>query len=176
MTRPAMLAALLCALLAMPAAQAQLKAPNPKGGKQAATAPAPAASAPAQAAEPVEETVPPEIAEKVEAALLAAQGWLLLLDRRDWGTAWETAAAMFRGAVPLGNWMDGVPKVRADLGAVVEREPATADYKTELPGRPAGDYVTTIFVTRFEKREVEEVVTTVREPDGRWRVTGYSTR
>ena len=175
-TPPAVLATLLCAMLAWPAAQAQLKAPKDKGGKPAAPAAKPAASAPAQAQEPAEETVPPEIAEKVDAALLAAQGWLLLLDRRDWGTAWETAASMFRSAVPLGNWMDGVPKVRSDLGALVEREPAAADYKTELPGRPPGDYVTLAFASRFEKREVEELVTTVREPDGKWRVTGYSTR
>jgi hypothetical protein len=175
-TRPAALAILLCALLAVPAAQAQLKAPKAKAGKGAVQPAKPAASAPAAANEPAEEAVPPEVAEKVDAALLAAQGWLLLLDRRDWGTAWETAAAMFRGAVPLGNWMDGVPKVRSDLGALVEREPAAADYKTELPGRPAGDYVTAVFASRFDKREVEELVTTVREPDGKWRVTGYSVR
>ena len=111
-----------------------------------------------------------------QAGTLAAQGWLLLLDRRDWGTAWETAAGMFRGSVPLGTWMDGIPKVRADLGALVERTPAAAEYKTQLPGRPTGDYVTTVFVSKFEQREVEELVTTVREPDGKWRVTGYSTR
>src|SRR4051812_40277915 len=113
MTRPARAAALLCALLAASAAHAQLKAPKEKATRQAAPAEKPPAAAPA---EPAAEAVPPEIAHKVDAALLAAQGWLLLLDRRDWGTAWETAAAMFRGAVPLGTWMDGVPKLRADLG------------------------------------------------------------
>lgn len=112
----------------------------------------------------------------MEAAGLAAQGWLTLLDRRDWGTAWETAAGMFRGAVPLATWMDGVPKVRADLGPFSDRDPVAADYKTQLPGKPAGDYVTLIFASKFEQREVEEVVTTVLEPDGKWRVTGYSTR
>jgi len=172
MTRPATLAALLCALVLAPAAHAQLKAPKEKAARQA-PAEKPPAAAPA---EPATETVPPEIAQKVDAALLAAQGWLLLLDRRDWGTGWETAAAMFRGAVPLGTWMDGIPKLRSDLGPLVSREPAAADYKTELPGRPAGDYVTLSFRSRFEKREVEELVTTVLEPDGKWRVTGYSTR
>lgn len=179
--RAAALALTLGALLLAPTAHAQLKAPKGSTGKQSATPgkkaaePAkPAASAAQQ--EPEAEAVPPEIAAKVEAAALAAQGWLLLLDRRDWGTAWESAAGMFRGAVPLANWMDGIPKVRADLGALVEREPAAADYKTELPGRPVGDYVTMLFASKFEQREVEEVVTTVREPDGKWRVTGYTTR
>lgn len=175
MTRPAL--AVLCALALSATAHAQMKAP-----KEARTAKAPKAAAAASAAAPQASTeqqiepVPPEIAAKVEAAGLAAQGWLTLLDRRDWGTAWETAAGMFRGAVPLATWMDGVPKVRADLGAFSDRDPVAADYKTELPGKPAGDYVTLIFASKFEQREVEEVVTTVLEPDGKWRVTGYSTR
>jgi hypothetical protein len=172
MIRPAVLAA-VCALLLSSGAHAQLKAARtPNAAKPAAAASAPAAEADAQA----ETAVPPEIVEKAQAAGLAAQGWLTLLDRRDWGTAWETAAAMFRGAVPLGTWMDGIPKVRSDLGAFAEREQVAADYKTQLPGKPAGDYVTLIFASRFEQREVDEVVTTVREPDGKWRVTGYSTR
>lgn len=170
--RPAALAVALCALLLPVASHAQMKAP-----KSAASKPArPAASEPAREAEPAQPADSPELAEKKQAGALAAQGWLTLLDRRDWGTAWETAAGMFHSTVPLGTWMDGIPKVRADLGNLVERAPAVAEYKAQLPGRPAGDYVTTVFVSRFDQREVEEVVTTVREPDGKWRVTGYSTR
>lgn len=45
-----------------------------------------------------------------------------------------------------------------------------------LPGRPAGDYVTVIFLSRFDNKELQEIVTTALEQDGRWRVTGYSTR
>lgn len=167
--RSAALAAALCAILLPAASHAQLKTP-----KSAASKPAEAQAAePAQSAEPPQT---PELAEKEKAGALAAQGWLTLLDRRDWGTAWETAAGVFRSSVPLGTWMDGIPKVRGDLGNLVERAPAVADYKNQLPGRPPGDYVTTIFDSRFEQRQVEEVVTTVREPDGKWRVTGYSTR
>ena len=67
-------------------------------------------------------------------------------------------------------------KVREGLGALVDRVPAEMSYKTSLPGRPPGEYVTVIFLSKFETKELQEVVTTVREPDGRWRVTGYSTR
>jgi hypothetical protein len=112
-----------------------------------------------------------------DAAQFAAQGWLLLLDRRDWGTAWDTGAAMFRSSVPLATWMDGIPKARAPLGKLIERKPLDAVYKTELQGRPKGDYVTVLFAANFEnKPDVQEIVTTVREPDGKWRVTGYSTK
>ena len=146
------------------AAQAQNTAP-----RAPATAPA---SAPAAAAEGV---IPNPEMER--AGQTAAQGWLLLLDRKDWGTAWDASAAMFRQAVPLSAWMDGVPKLRDPLGAFVERAPATVVYKKTLPGRPAGDYVTAIFTSKFaNKAQVEETVTTVREADGRWRVTGYTAR
>ncbi|MBK0393995.1 DUF4019 domain-containing protein [Ramlibacter algicola] len=132
-----------------------------------AAAPAAAASAAAQAA---------ATSEQEALASAAAAGWLTLLDRRDWGRAWETSASMFRNAVPLDKWMDGIPKVRGDVGTMVERTPSNVVSKTELPGKPKGEYVTVLFVTRFDNRAVEEVVTTVHEPDGRWRVAGYSAR
>ncbi|MBC5784191.1 DUF4019 domain-containing protein [Ramlibacter sp. USB13] len=147
-------------VLAM-AAQAQTK-------PAAAAAPAPAA-APAAAANGVISN--PEFE---KAGQNAAHGWLLLLDRKDWGTAWDASSGVFRQNVPLGTWMDNVPRVREPYGALVERTPGIAVYKKTLPGRPEGDYVTVVFVTKFANREVEETVTTVRESDGRWRVTGYS--
>jgi hypothetical protein len=111
------------------------------------------------------------------AGQIAAQGWLLLLDRKDWGSAWDASSSVFRQTVPLSAWMDGIPKLREPFGNFVEREPGPAYYKKTLPGRPAGDYVTALFVSKFSnKPDVEETVTVVREPDGRWRVTGYTAR
>lgn len=129
--------------------------------------PASAAAAPAPIADPA-------LAQKEADARLAAQGWLLLLDRRDWGRSWETTSNVFRGMVPLGAWMDAVPKVREPLGAFIERAIVESAYKTTLAGQPDGEYVTVIFRSRFEKKEGIEAVTTVLDRDGRWRVTGYS--
>ena len=114
--------------------------------------------------------------EKEAAARLAAQGWLVLLDRKDWGRAWETSASAFRAKVALGAWMDAIPKVREPFGAAVERTPAETEFKKTLQGMPDGEYVTVAFVTKFAQREVAEVVTTVHDTDGRWRVTGYLAR
>ena len=159
------------ALLATAGAAAQLKpsrsVTQPPAAQNAAAAPAqsPASAAADKAA-----------AEKEAAGKLAAAGWLVLLDRRDWGRAWETSSNVFRGTVPLAKWMDGIPKVREEFGPLVERVPAETAYRTQLEGRHPGEYVTAIFLSKFDKRELQEVVTTVREPDGKWRVTGYSTR
>jgi len=152
--------ALLGLLALCTAASAQLRPPP-----ASAPAPAPAATTPA---------APQDVQAKEEAGRAAAQGWLAVLDRRDWGTAWDGSAAMFRSTVPLANWMEGIPKARGDVGALVDREAAVTSYKDQLEGRPRGDYVTVVFASRFERGQLEEVVTTVREPDGRWRVTGYS--
>jgi hypothetical protein len=112
-----------------------------------------------------------------KAGQLAAHAFLLLLDRRDWGSAWDASSGAFRQSVPLGAWMDGIPKVREPFGALVQREPGQALYKKTLAGRPDGDYVTVNFLSKFDKNpQVIETVTTVREADGRWRVMGYTAR
>lgn len=153
--------ALLAALLAA-GAHAQTK---PAAKPQAA----PAQAAPATPAGVKQDP------EKENAGKAAATGWLGLLDRRDWGTAWEHSSGVFRKNVPLPNWMDAIPKVREPFGALVERQPVGVVYKTTLPGQPDGDYVSVHFESKFAKKaEVKETVTTVREADGRWRVTGYS--
>jgi hypothetical protein len=115
--------------------------------------------------------------EMEKAGQLAAHAWLLLLDRGDWGTAWDTASQVFRQNVPLSTWMDAIPKVRAPFGRFIERQPAEVMYKKTLAGRPEGDYVTALFVSKFEKKpDVQEIVTVERESDGRWHVTGYQTK
>ena len=158
------LAVLAAALGIAAAAQAQLK---PPAGTAAPAAPAQPAPAPGTVSNP----------EAEKAGQIAAHAWLLLLDRRDWGSAWDASSAVFRQTVPLGAWMDGIPKVREPFGAMVERQPGAAQYKKTLAGRPDGDYVTVNFLTKFDKNpQVVETVTTVRETDGRWRVTGYSAR
>ena len=161
--------ALLAALAATTAA-AQLK-PKAGTGLSAPTAPAVAPAA-KPGATPPSAQITGNAAKEAEGQLAAA-GWLVLLDRRDWGTAWETSASMFRAATPLPMWMDAIPKVREPLGRFVERDAGESHYKKTLEGRPDGDYVTVIFQTKFENKQAEEIVTTVRDTDGRWRVTGY---
>jgi hypothetical protein len=172
LSRP--LLAAFATVLFSASAGAQLKLPLDKSGPSLRK-PAPSPAEPAAAA-PAASAPGDTVTDKQAAGKLAAGGWLVLLDRHDWGRSWETASTAFRTTVPLGTWMDNVPKVREGLGALVERTPAEMSYKTSLPGRPPGEYVSVIFLSKFEKKEVQEEVTTVREADGRWRVTGYATR
>lgn len=172
--KPALRLSLLAAGLAACAfaAQAQLKPPSGRASAPAAKPATPAAEPAAPSPADLGVISNPEY-EKL--GQNAAHAWLLLLDRKDWGTAWDASSMVFRQSVPLGTWMDNVPKLRDPFGAFVERQPGIAAYKKTLPGRPDGDYVTVVFTSKFAGREkVIETVTTVRESDGRWRVTGYS--
>ena len=125
---------LLAAALFAAAAGAQMKLP-----RSIAPSPAAAAAAPAAAAQgaPTAAAPNPNV-EKETAAKLAAGGWLILLDRGDWGRAWETASGVFRSSVPLPAWIEGIPKAREPFGKVVERNPVEAVYKTALAGTAAG--------------------------------------
>ncbi len=135
---------------------------------QTATPAAPASAASAASAA--------EIAKQAEGQLAAA-GWLSMLDRGNWGGAYEASSQLFRNMVPIGAWMDSIPGVRAPFGAFESRTASTVAYKTSLAGRPDGEYVTAIFEAQFaDKKDVEEIVTTVREADGQWRVIGYQPR
>ncbi|BDT68854.1 hypothetical protein os1_30410 [Comamonadaceae bacterium OS-1] len=117
-----------------------------------------------------------EMAKQAEGQLAAA-GWLSMLDRGNWGGAYEASSQLFRNMVPIGAWMDSIPGVRAPFGAFESRTASTVVYKTTLAGRPDGEYVTAIFDAHFaDKKDVEELVTTVREADGQWRVIGYQPR
>lgn len=166
-------AALAVALMSS-TASAQLRPPR---DLQAPAPQAPAPAAPSTGDAPAKAS--PEasaMAAMIEAGGLAAGGWLILLDRRNWGAAWEGANILFRNTVPLSAWMDGIPKVRDGAGALVERSATQAFHNNALAGRPVGDYVTTIFKSKYQNKELEELVTTVRDPDGKWRVTGYSAK
>lgn len=148
------------------AAHAQLKLPASPG-----TTPATAqVASPGRAADA-------KTIEKLAAGQSAASAWLQQLDAGQWKAAWDTSSPVFRSAVPLAQWLEGVPKLRQPLGAVGGRQIADVAYKTTLPGRPDGDYVSVVFSTAFaNKPDAEEVISTVRESDGTWRVTGYSAR
>ena len=130
-------------------------------------------NAQAQALAPTEQ----QMAANVAAGQAAALIWLTQLDNKMWGESWDQSSRMFRSNVPLAGWMDAMSKTRGPLGSATKREVGDAIFKTTLQGQPDGAYVSVLFVSKFpDKEPMDEIVTTVREPDGRWRVTGYSQR
>jgi len=107
-------------------------------------------------------------------AAAAAETWLALIDQGDIAKSWDTAAALFKGAVSQEQWVQKVGPVRQPLGKLISREVASSKYATSLPGAPDGEYVVIQFKASFEnKASAVETVTPMKDPDGEWRVGGY---
>jgi hypothetical protein len=116
-------------------------------------------------------------ADTPEAAQAAALSWLALVDAGSYSDSWNTAAALFRNAVPQSQWVSKVAAVRGPLGAVKTRHVASSQPMRSLPGAPDGEYVVIRFTTSFEqKADATETVTPMKDPDGHWRVSGYYIR
>jgi len=108
------------------------------------------------------------------AATEATQSWLDLVDTGDYGRSWDQSAALFRGVVTRETWSQSLTAVRTPLGEQRSRQVKSARYATSLPGAPDGEYVVIQFNSAFaHKSAAVETVTSMRDPDGAWRVSGY---
>ena len=88
-----------------------------------------------------------------------------------------SAAALFKGAVTKEQQKQALDGFRAPLGKMVSRKVKSRQYTEKLPGAPDGKYVVIEFETVFEqKSEAIETVNPTLDPDGSWRVAGYSIR
>jgi hypothetical protein len=123
-----------------------------------------AAAVPGLTAEPLKE----------KAAVAAAEKWLSLVDREQYGESWKETSAYFRNAVKQEQWEQSMQAIRKPLGKIVSRRVKSKSYSTSLPGAPDGKYVVIEFETSFEKKKsAVETVTPMIDKDGQWRVSGY---
>ena len=112
--------------------------------------------------------------EAITKAVAAAEAWLQHVDRGEFVESWETAAVLFRQAVPKEKWLAKIQAARAPLGKRVWRKVILTQYETQLPMAPPGEYVVIQFKTVFEEAAFAvEIVTPMKDPDGEWRVSGY---
>jgi hypothetical protein len=155
---------LVLALAAAGPVHAQLKPPADLGA-----APIKPATTPAADSDPVARA-------KEEAAGRVAGEWLKLIDSGEYGKAWDQCAPVFREKVTRDQWVQGIPKSRADYGKFNSRKLVAAAYRTSLPGAPEGDFVTVRFASDFEKNAAAEELVTLMYQGGSWRPIGYLLR
>jgi hypothetical protein len=109
-----------------------------------------------------------------QAALVAAEKWLHLIDEGDAAKSWGTTASTFRSVVSLEKWQTSLEEVLATVGRPLARTLKSKQYTQEIPGAPDGEYVCIEYETTFEhKQHGAETITPVKDQDGEWRVTGY---
>ena len=111
---------------------------------------------------------------KTDAAQKNAESWLALVDQGDYAASYDQASSMFKSALTKEKWVDTSKAVRSPLGKLVSRKLQNAQYTTQLPGAPDGQYVVVQYQTSFEnKKEAVETVIMQFDKDGQWRVSGY---
>jgi hypothetical protein len=113
----------------------------------------------------------------VAVAQAAASAWLGLVDRGQLGESWDSAASLFRSAVARPAWVTAVRTARAPFDPLGTRTLLSASFQTQLPTAPPGEYVVLQYRTKAGGgRTIVETITPMKEPDGRWRVSGYYIR
>jgi hypothetical protein len=112
--------------------------------------------------------------DKEQAAVVAAEQWLALVDAGSFTDSWTAGAEYFKGAVSQEKWDQALQAVRKPLGATISRKLKTKTYETSLPGAPDGEYVIIQYETSFQnKKSAIETLTPMLDKDGQWRVAGY---
>jgi len=114
---------------------------------------------------------------KIKAAEAAAESWLKFVDSGDYSQSWVEASSLFKAAVTEKEGEQKVKAARSPLGALFDRKLKSAQYKTELPGAPDGQYVVIQYDSSFaNKKSAVETVTPMLDKDGQWRMSGYFIR
>jgi len=111
---------------------------------------------------------------KTTKAIIAAEEFLLLVDTSQYAQSWDAASSFFKSQVPKETWVKQISSVRPAFGKVTNRQILKAQYMTQLPGAPDGQYVILQYDTTFEnKRKAVETITPMLDKDRKWHVSGY---
>ena len=115
--------------------------------------------------------------DKIKAAEAASEAWLKFVDSGDYSQSWQDASSLFKAAVSETDWEHKLKAARGPLGALFSRKLKSAEYKTQLPGAPDGQYVVIQYDSSFaNKKSAVETVTPMLDKDGKWHVSGYFIR
>jgi uncharacterized protein (TIGR03067 family) len=118
-----------------------------------------------------------------EAATKAAQSYLKLVEDGDYGRCWEESAELVRQRLSKDEFLEIFEKSIKPLGKPLSRRLHHRQLDPPLPMTPKGEYIDVEFHTMVRgtsknvnsdgSTEVVELVTTMLDKDGQWRVAGY---
>jgi hypothetical protein len=111
---------------------------------------------------------------KQESAKQSAKSWLALVDRGEYGASWQEASSFFQSKISKAGWETALKQARAPLGVAGSRTMLGAQFQTDLPNAPKGEYFIIQYKTAFAGSGAEvETITPMLDKDGKWRVSGY---
>jgi hypothetical protein len=107
----------------------------------------------------------------------AARNWLKMVDSGNYAQSWDDTGSVLKANVAREQWQELLARNRAPLGPVISRKLKSAEYTTQLPGAPEGQYVVLQYESGFEHRNSAiETVTPTLDKDGTWRVCLYTVK
>jgi hypothetical protein len=107
-------------------------------------------------------------------AVKSAQAWLAALDSSGYSRAWEESAASMHSCISRADFEKSMQSRRDPLGRMKSRE---IKIRRHLRGVPWSGKDTAVisYITTFEKKtDVPESIVLALDPDGKWRVEGYT--
>ena len=111
---------------------------------------------------------------KVMEAKVIVENWLKLVDNGKYAESWDEASTFLKGKVTKEEWILTISNLKPSFGKTNTREIQSAQYSTELPGAPDGEYVVFQYKTNFKlKNNSIETIVPMIDSDGKWRVSGY---
>jgi len=112
--------------------------------------------------------------EEIDFVIESNKKWLDQLDNRKYATTWKSSDQLIQQSVSETEWESAISSVHEMFGSMLSRDILSADYHTELPGSPDGNYIVVQFETSFQNKEFSiETVVSSKGDDGVWRVAGY---
>jgi hypothetical protein len=110
-------------------------------------------------------------------SVAAANQWLSLVDSGHYPESWDAGAVTFKFTITRPEWTKAMEKLRQPLGTVTSRELLEQRTAKDPKGLPAGEYMVLYYKTAFSNRpDANELITEVKESDGKWRVLTYHAR
>lgn len=109
----------------------------------------------------------------LQAAAIASQSWLKLIDSGRYGESWDQASALMKLTIHKDEWQQLMDKVRKPLGQMTSRQVLDQRVATNPHGLPKGDYQVMFYKTAFTGKPMAYELVTLFLEDGQWRVMTY---
>lgn len=104
----------------------------------------------------------------------AAQDYVQLLDQGRYADSWTKGAKIFQNTITQTEWKTALNLARSRLGRVTARTLKDQKPAWNPAGLPPGPYMVVEYNTSFEKAPGSgELLTLMRENDGKWKVLTY---
>jgi hypothetical protein len=104
----------------------------------------------------------------------AAEAYVQLLDQGQYAASWTNGAKLFQKTIPQQEWVQALQAARGRLGAVKSRSLKDQKPAFDPKGLPKGAYMVVEYNTSFaHAANSGELLTLMRESDGKWKVLTY---